>query len=120
MSEKGEFSKPIILEAIKPQAATKDTPARSQIYSEQKIRNDYELFFEQPDGSTADLPIEKLQKELYSYFLTEEVDDENQAFEYLLSRKYNEWDKDDRKIVRQFSTPEAKKEFEHIWRLRHI
>lgn len=101
-------------EPISPMPIKEGQQPRSKIYSEQKICNDYELF----TGQKADKPIGEIQRELFGLLSTGEVEDENQAFEWLLGRKWDEFDDRDRQVVKQFASDEGKKEYGHIWKLK--
>jgi hypothetical protein len=99
---------------ISPSPATEGQQPRSRIYSEEKLRNDYSLFTGKEPGAKT---IAEVQKELYDLLSAGEVEDENQAFEWLLGRKWSEFDDDDRSVIRQFASDEGKRQYGHIWKL---
>ena len=91
-----------------------DETPRSKIYSEKKLRNDYELFLGDKPGFNKDRPLGEVQKELFNHA---EVEDENQAFEWLLARKWDEFDSEDRNVLKQHATDKGKRKYGHIWKL---
>jgi len=101
-------------EPISPIATREGEKPRSKIYSEVKLRNDYEMFTGQQGVGK---PVSEMQKELFGLFKKGEVEDENQAFEWLLARKWDEFDSRDKDIIKQFATDKGKKEYGHIWQL---
>jgi len=116
MAEGKEVSELDIPQPIKPVPAKEGQPARSRVYSEERLRGDYKLFMEEKPGYDPNKPIEDIQRDLFKLSLEGEAEDENQAFEWLLARKWDEFDSKDRVIIGRYSTKEGKKEFRDLWK----
>jgi|SRR3989344_567508 len=117
MPEPGVGDMPVVPmdpEPISPMPSREGQKPRSKIYSELKIRNDYEMFTGQ---KAADKPIGEIQRDLFGLLAKGEVEDENQAFEWLLGRKWDEFDDRDRQVVKQFASDKGKEEYGDNWKL---
>jgi len=106
---------PIRPAPISPTPIEKGQQPRSEKYSEQRIRDDYKFFI---DKETADKPIGEIQRDLFGLLAKGEIDDENQAFEWLLGRKWDEFDDRDRQVVKQFASKKGKETYIRLWRLK--
>jgi len=105
-------------ERITPKAPVMpDGKPRSQIYSEVKLNNDYELFMEGQPGFDAKKPVGQKQQELFGLLEKGEVQDPIQAWEWMQARNWKEWDAEDKKTVWDNLTPEQKADLGPIRRI---
>lgn len=90
---------PPISESFTPIPPVVDGVPRSDMYSVVKLGNDYDLFMGRQEGYDPNKPIEQKQRDLFGLYERGVVRDTIQAWEWMLSRKWNEWDSVDKRDV---------------------
>lgn len=95
-----------------PSSADKDP--RSEAYTEARLTSDYELFMKDQEGYDPNKPLSQKQRELFKLYEKGEVDEPIQAWEWMLGRKWEEFDAEERALVLKNLSPEERSQFGHL------
>ena|SRR3989344_731287 len=114
-------------ETISPRTPSPDdaTP-RSRIYTPDKLANDYALYLEGTPGFDPEMPLAKKQTALFKLLEQPVVlpdgdevsfaDDPIQAWEFMLGRKYDEWDAEEQRLVWDNLPEDQRTSIKHLFK----
>lgn len=102
---------------LTPRTPSPDDPEeRSEIYSPEKLENDYKFFMEHDDPEHYDpnKSLAEKQRDLFHLYEEGKVKDAIQAWEWFLGRKWSEFDQEEKDLVHGNLSDEEKTKFGHL------